>query len=219
MILGNHEVLKCAIRDALAGNEVLLLGVCGPPGAGKSTLCKEMLQTFSGTAFHFICDRFSKYAYVEREKRIAAAVARASPRDIEAEENPCHWYDWEGIGIALRDLREKRTFVYPHGWNRQSGERDEPYEGRLAGSGPVLVLCNGIYLLHSPVQSWFDRVLLVDASLDQTLERGRNRGRSQGEPGRVARMERLTRTYAVPYFVENAQHADWGYRPDRASLY
>jgi uridine kinase len=218
MILDNPEVLARAVQDALAENAVLLLGVCGLPGAGKTTLCKEMLQTFPGAVFHFICDRFSKYAYVERERRIAAAIASGCPMDIEAEENPCRWYDWDGIGVALRDLREKRMFVYPFGWNRQSGERDEPYEGRIAGSGPALVLCDGIYLLHSPVRSWFDRVLLVDASLDQTLERGRNRGQSQGEPGRAARMERLTLTYAVPYFAEHAQRADWVYRPDRACL-
>ena len=197
------DILDTLIEQSIASGRPSVIGICGHAGAGKTSLCKRIRETYPALAHHFVCDRFSRYSLREREARIAAAQADSlSP---EAEESPVHWYAWSEIGQALASLRTNRAFSYPRGWNRQTGELDETYALTLPAEGPTLVLCDGIFLLHAPVRQWLDAAILVDTPFDVTLERGRQR---TADPIRYEYMARLGRTYAVPYFAAHAAQAD-----------
>ena len=153
-----------------------------------------------------IRDRLSDRS--RKPRRLSTEAYGTSPK---AEENPIHWYAWDAIGTALGSLRTTRTFTYEYGWNRQSGELDEDYTFSLPPAGPALVLCDCIYLLHSPVRRWFDATVYVDAPFELTIERGRERSM---DAARISYMERLHRTYSKPYFSKYSSSADWVYRPE-----
>lgn len=119
-----------------------------------------------------------------------------------------NWYAWEAIETALFDIRANGRFTYPHGWNRKTGELDQDYSITLPAHEPAVLLCDCIYLLQQPVRNWLDAVILVDTPLSVTLARGQARSK---DPARAAYMERLTRTYAMPYFAIHKAPADLVY--------
>lgn len=162
---------------------------------------------------HFDCDQFSKYSHAERLIRIKNAMAAGDPARIESEENPRHWYGWDDINLALTELRNKGGFSYNQGWNKETGERDKNYSISTPTEGPSLVLCDGIYLLHPPVRHLLDVTLYVDVPFSVTIDRGQRRMR---DSERTSYMEKLHRTYSLPYFAEHASETDWIYADESA---
>ncbi|MCY0092521.1 hypothetical protein [Hoeflea ulvae] len=197
------DALRAWIEAKSAPGRAAIIGVCGYPGAGKTTLCRTLTAASANRVFHFEGDRFSSLSLCEREAQIAGALHAGLPAD--AAENPLDWYDWEAIKAALSGIRSRGRFTFPHGWNRTTGELDEPYGITLPAHGPAVLLCDCIYLLHQPVRKWLDALILVDTPLEVTLERGRARSK---DPARAAYMERLTRIHAVPYFTAHQAAAD-----------
>lgn len=197
------HALLAWVRSKSGPDRPAIIGVCGYPGAGKTTLCKALTADPDDRIFHFDCDRFSKLSFSERETHIAEALITDTPDD--AAENPLNWYAWEAIEAALHGIRTKGHFTYPHGWNRNTGELDEDYSITLFANERAVLLCDCIYLLHQPVRTWLDAVILVDTPLSVTLARGQARSK---DPARAAYMEHLTRTYAVPYFATHETTAD-----------
>ena len=207
--------LNAYLQPHAADTGVLLIGVCGPAGAGKTTLCNEILATQRLNAFRLDCDQFSTHSLAQRQARIADARASGLPNRIAAAENPQHWYAFDDIRTALGDLKSHRTHSCLKAWNRETGERDALYCVTLPEGGLSVVLCDGIYLLHDPVSTMFDLTVLVDTPAG--VLRARGLARSKGDTARAAFMERLHETYAAPDFRDLAERADVVFRPARLS--
>jgi len=188
-------------------DDVVLVAVSGFAGAGKTTLCRSLQAARPNLVSHFVCDRFSRHSFHEREQRIAEQASRARGGE---EENPRTWYDWQAIERALGALRGDRSFAFERAWNTASGELDARYKLDLRSDGPAIVLCDGIFLLHDAVRHWFDATILVDCP--EPVRRARGRRRSN-DPARLAYMNELERRFAEPYFRENAAHAQIVYAP------
>lgn len=203
------DTLTARLRQKTRHNDITIVAVCGFAGAGKTTLCRSILEALSDTAYHFECDRFSRYSFKEREKRIAEQIV-----DLETcadEENPRHWYDWNEIEKALDGLRKQRRFDFCRAWNPASGELNAHYALHLGEDEQVLVLCDGIFLLHEPVRDWFDATIYVDCPAPLRHSRGLQRAK---DPEWHAYMMHLERTYCEPYFREFSSCADDVYRSD-----
>ncbi len=191
------------LANAAGTDGVTLVGVCGQAGAGKTTLCYRITEAMPDFAVRLDCDRFSAFSHPERQRRIDLAVASGDPARAEAEENPRNWYDWEGISTALRALREKRRFEWDRAWNRDNGLLDARYGISLPSSGPALVLCDCIYLLHDPVRQWFDLTLLVQASAEAVDDRRRRRAKDSADLAKARRNR-----FECPYFEAYGFRAD-----------
>ncbi|MUO43013.1 hypothetical protein [Agrobacterium vitis] len=189
-------------------DQVRIIGVAGFSGSGKTTLCRRIVESLQGRAHHLDCDRFSAYSYSERQSRLDCAARSGDPAVMSAEENPRHWYAWDALADAVSSLRDSRMFAYDRAWNKNTGMLDGNYAIALPSEGPALVLCDCIYLLHPPVRQWFDTTVYVDVPFSLTVDRGLLRAPNSQ---RAAYMERLHRTYSLPYFEEHARNADWVY--------
>ncbi|KZM51034.1 NB-ARC domain-containing protein [Labrenzia sp. OB1] len=204
------DTLTARLREKMRHNGITIAAVSGFAGAGKTTLCRSILKALPDTAYHFECDRFSRYSFKEREKRIAEQMA-GSDKSAADEQNPLHWYDWSEIEKALSALRKGRRFDFSRAWNPASGELDAHYALHLGEDEPVLVLCDGIFLLHEPVRDWFDATIFVDCPAPLRKFRGRRRTK---DPERHAYMMHLERTFGEPYFRDFSSCADNLYRVD-----
>ncbi|MES0812734.1 hypothetical protein ABLO27_24795 [Roseibium sp. SCPC15] len=204
--LSNLNDLIAHLREQIESRDLIIAGVCGLAGAGKTTLCKTLASNFPAHTLHLECDRFSQFSFVEREKRIEEQ-RRLAP--VNSEENPLNWYAWEAIGRSLAALRDQGCFTYERAWNNCTGELDGKYSLQRTQDASTLVLCDGIYLLHEPVRDWLDMSILVDTP--EAIRRARGKARTTDVDRRDC-MERLERIYVIPYFETNIASADIIYR-------
>ncbi|MFD0024068.1 nucleoside/nucleotide kinase family protein [Streptomyces sp. NPDC058382] len=143
-----------AHRLALAGHR-RILGIAGPPGAGKSTLAERLVDTLGPLAVLVPMDGFH-LAQSELE-RLGRAERKGAPDTFDA----------AGYAALLRRLRtpEPGTVVYAPAFDRSL---EEP----VAGAVPVppdvpLVVTEGNYLLHgegpwAPVRGLLDEAWFLE---------------------------------------------------------
>jgi len=112
-----------------------LLGLVGPPGAGKSTLAASLLQAFDGTAQVVPMDGF--HLANSELRRLGRAARKGAPDTFDA----------DGYVALLRRLRAQRDgeTVYAPEFRR---EIEEAVAGAIAvHPGTQLLIAEGNYLL------------------------------------------------------------------------
>ncbi|MCV6584628.1 MAG: hypothetical protein OIF47_03765 [Marinibacterium sp.] len=189
----------------LRADRVHVVGVCGHAGAGKSTLCRQLVHMFAGRAVHLPCDLFSRHSLADRQARMDSARRSGDDARLRAEENPMNWYDWDGIACCISRLRSQRRSRWDRAWNSQTGALDGRFAAALPSDGPGLVLCDGIYLLHAPVRGWFDLCLTVDADKDVIAARRMRRAATAADAD-ASRCRHVR--FELPYFRDHAGCAD-----------
>ena len=150
---------------ALAAGPRRLLGVVGPPGAGKSTLAALMAQALGERAQAVPMDGYH-LAQVELE-RLGRAHRKGAPDTFDA----------AGYAALLRRLRQQGAdeTVYAPDFRR---EIEEPVAGALpVFAATPLVITEGNYLLldddpaWAPVADLLDEAWYLDVPADLRLER------------------------------------------------
>ncbi|WP_280269455.1 nucleoside/nucleotide kinase family protein [Nocardia wallacei] len=138
------EELAARVRDrAGARDRRFVLGVAGPPGAGKSTLATALRDTLNAAAEAPIAEvaPMDGFHLTNAELRVAGALARKGEPDT---------FDVAAYLDALRTLRE-----LPPGqsfsWPTYDRRRHEPVPGGVVFSGQSIVLTEGNYLLLDDV--------------------------------------------------------------------
>ncbi len=132
---------------ALASGGRRILGIVGPPGAGKSSLADALAGALEGRAVVVPMDGFH-LAQAELE-RLGRADRKGAPDT----------FDVAGYVALLRRLRSSEPRVYAPRFRR---EIEEPIAGAIAvPSGVPLVITEGNYLLAWPAvaelldESWY----------------------------------------------------------------
>lgn len=175
------DQLAARLRDRAASTRVLI-GICGAPGAGKSTLAEELAAVLNdgapGTAVVVPMDGFHLAASVIAGD--ARALRRGAPDT----------FDPDGFAALLRRLRENsEEVVYAPEYRR---EIEDPVAGAIpVPRGCPIVITEGNYLLH-PDLAWrrvrqcLDEVWFLEAPderlrVDRLIERHQQFGKTPGD--------------------------------------
>ena len=170
--------LAARLRDRAATTRVMI-GICGAPGAGKSTLAAEVADQLNegapGTAVVVPMDGFHLAASV------IAGDERANRRGAP------DTFDPDGFAALLRRLREgSDEVVYAPEFRR---EMEDPVAGAIqVPKACLIVITEGNYLLH-PDPAWLrvrqclDEVWFLEAPdeglrVDSLIERHQHFGKS-----------------------------------------
>ncbi|MFV5993514.1 nucleoside/nucleotide kinase family protein [Streptomyces sp. NPDC056231] len=168
------ELSARARRLATPGHR-RILGIAGPPGAGKSTLAAQLVGALAGLAVLVPMDGFH-LAGAELD-RLGRAGRKGAPDTFDA----------AGYAALLRRLRTpgEEGPVYAPAFDRTL---EEP----IAGAVPVpphipLVVTEGNYLLHddgpwAPVRGLLDEVWFLDLDPDVRMRRLVDRHVRFGKP-------------------------------------
>jgi len=180
-------------RTLIVPGERRLLGITGPPAAGKSTLAAELTAALGPHAVLVPMDGFHLAA--TQLRRLGRLDRKGAPDTFDA----------AGYLALLRRLRDRTDdVVYAPEFRR---EIEEPIAGAIAiPRSTPLVITEGNYLLHwKDVRALLDEVWFVDLDeptrLARLIERhmayGRNRAeaeeRAQGSDQRNAELIIATR--------------------------
>ncbi|QIQ02042.1 nucleoside/nucleotide kinase family protein [Streptomyces liangshanensis] len=141
-----------------------LLGIAGPPGAGKSTLAALLVERLGGLAVLVPMDGFH-LAGAELE-RLGRAERKGAPDTFDA----------AGYAALLARLRapEPGAVVYAPAFDRAL---EEPVAGSVAVPPEIpLVVTEGNYLLHdegpwAPVRPLLDEVWFLDLDPEERVRR------------------------------------------------
>jgi pantothenate kinase len=195
------ESLVARARSLTVGSRTLL-GICGAPGAGKSTLAAHLAARVGAEAVVLPMDGF--HLHDDELARLGLSERKGAPET----------FDVRGYAALLARMRvEARQTVY-------APEFDRSRELSIAGAIAVrpehrLVVTEGNYLLHdghgwAEVRPLLDQVWFVEQDETTRIERLVERHVAHGKPPELARRWTLSSDQANAELVSRTR--------DRADL-
>ena len=176
------DMLAERVREHASGRGRFVLGIAGPPGAGKSTLAAALRDTLdAGAAEVAPMDGFH---LSNAELRAAGALARKGEPDT---------FDIAGYLSGLRRLRET-PLGQPVSWPLYDRERHEPVPGGVVFDRQPIVITEGSYLLFddagsagwSRVRDYLDEAWYLDVPVEELRKRLLRRHIRGGKSARLA---------------------------------
>jgi pantothenate kinase len=162
----------------LLGKERTILGICGAPGAGKSTLAAQVVEAVGAAAVTVPMDGF--HLHDDELARLGLSERKGAPET----------FDVGGYVALLQRLRtETGRVVYAPAFDRS---RELALAGAIAVRPEhLLIVTEGNYLLYdapgwSQVRSTLDEVWFVDADERTRVSRLVERRMAHGQSREVA---------------------------------
>ncbi len=193
-----------------------VIGVCGLPGSGKSTLVNRLSDIFGERALAINLDDFCIAETPVRKAVLHDALetgdrARlrylAKPNDPKDNPyaNPVTWYDWHAAAETLQKLKQGQAVNRKGAWNQKTGlcDKDMAYESPKAAHPLFLVDC--VYLFEAPLRQEIDTFILIEETPEVSHHRETSRDAHRNDPIYAEYKKYVTELYCVPYLAARRQ--------------
>ncbi len=174
------------------------LGVCGFGGTGKSTVMRDLSAKFRDSCVVFETDWYMTHSSKERREGIARAIESNIEHELNFWSSPINWYDWQELTNDLSELMAEGQLLRQGFWRSSTGEKDLSISLSLKANAVILV--DGIYLLHDPIRSLLDAVIMLEVDVEEALARSIARDKHRSPPSRQEFKKQVAYSHDIPYF-------------------
>lgn len=197
-----------------------VIGVCGLPGAGKSTLVKRLSDIFDGRALAINLDDFCiaetpvRKGYLndalktQDMGRLRSLAKPANPQD-NPYADPVSWYDWNAAADMLQNLKSGQAVLRRNAWNQKTGLCDTDITYAPPKTVHPLFLVDCVYLFESPLRQKIDTFVMIEETQEVSHGRETARDAHRNDPLYAQYKKIVTEFYCVPYLAMRRQEMNF----------
>ncbi len=174
--IGIKVARQIALAAKSSGKPTFFVGVEGPSSAGKTTFAQTLdrwLRIRCGIAPLILS---SDQVLLSREER-----EQMKAENRPAWEDEQSWYRFDLLFKIMSDIQSARhgdTLKYENTYN--DGRTDHHLALQVPNRSPTIVIVEGIYLLRSELQTFYDYLIYLNISKEISIERQKARARQRG---------------------------------------
>ena len=203
------EELYTHLSDSIGKKEkVQIIGVTGNMGAGKSHFCREFASFFNSCdvyAVHWDQDWY-QVSRTERDRIITQLRSQNITDPIELSRRTYFdTYLWDEMCAHITLMKRRESILASTVYNKGTGNRDLNVELSFPEQNkPTWIVYDGGFIMHEPIRSLMDCMIVVEANADNRFERMAKRALNLArpyklEPARFKELDTFTSWYLEKY--------------------